>query len=220
MDADLRDALIELDCASLADADKRLRVVDSTIRPVNPGHKLVGVAHTVRCIDDFLMVIKALDDSVTGEVLVIDAGASRRAVLGELFSLEAARRGLAGIVVDGPVRDTRTIRGLDMPVYANAFCPCSGTTAAVTDTQCAIQCGGVPVYPGDVVVGDDDGIVIARADEFIELVPTAREIERKETLMRERLSAGHSLIDMLNYRDHAAAVQRGEKSQLKFKLDE
>lgn len=64
MDADLREALLELDCASLADADKGLRIVDSTIRPVNAGRKLVGVAHTVRCFDDFLMVIKALDDSI------------------------------------------------------------------------------------------------------------------------------------------------------------
>ena len=220
MDADLREALLELDCASLADADKGLRIVDSAIRPVNAGRKLVGVAHTVRCFDDFLTVIKALDDSVAGEVLVIDTGASRRAVVGELFSLEAARRGLAGIVVDGAVRDIRTVRELDMPVYASAFCPCSGTTAALTDTQCAIECGGVTVNPGDIVVGDDDGIVIATADELIELVPIAKEIEHKELLLRERMAAGHPLVDMLNYREHAAAVARGETSQLKFKLGE
>lgn len=157
---------------------------------------------------------------MAGEVLVIDTGASRRAVVGELFSLEAARRGLAGIVVDGPVRDTRTVRELDMPVYASAFCPCSGTATALTDTQCAIECGGVTVNPGDILVGDDDGIVIASADELIELVPIAREIERKETLLRERMAAGHPLVDMLNYREHFAAVARGETSQLKFKLDE
>lgn len=220
MDADLREALLELDCASLADADKGLRIVASTIRPVNAGRKLVGVAHTVRCCDDFLSVIKALDETVAGEVLVIDAGESRRAVLGELFSLEAARRGLAGIVVDGPVRDTRTLQALEMPVYASAYCPCSGTTAALTDTQCIIECGGVPVNPGDIVVGDDDGIVIASADELNELIPIAREIERKETLLRERMAAGRPLVDMLNYHKHAAAVARGDTSQLKFKLDE
>ena len=220
MDADLREALFELDCASLADADKGLRVVDSLIRPINPGRKLVGVAHTVRCHEDFLTVVKAIDESVAGEVLVIDTCAGRRAVVGELFSLEAARRGLAGIVVDGPVRDTRTVRGLDMPVYASAVCPCSGTTAALADTQCAIECGGVTVNPGDIVVGDDDGIVIATAAEFIELVPKAREIERIETILRERMAAGDPLIDMLTYREHAAAILRGEDSQLKFKLDE
>jgi 4-hydroxy-4-methyl-2-oxoglutarate aldolase len=220
MDADLRAALFELDCASLADADKGLRVVDPGIRPVNAGRKLVGVARTLRCLDDFLTVIKALDDSVAGEVLVIDAAASRRAVVGELFSFEAARRGLAGIVVDGPVRDTRTLRALEMPVYARTFCPCSGTTAALTDTQCAVECGGVTVNPGDILVGDDDGIVVAGAEVFIELVPKAREIEHAETVLRERMAAGEPLVDMLNFREHAAAVTRGENSQLKFKLDE
>ena len=220
MDAGLRKALLELDCASLADADKSLRVVDSAIRPINPGRKLLGVARTVRCHEDFLTVIKALDESRPGEILVVDTQGGKRAVVGELFSLEAARRGLAGIIVDGAVRDMHTIRSLDMPVYARAFCPCSGTTRSLTETQCQIECGGVPVDPGDIVVGDEDGIVIATEEELHALVPTAMEIERTEAQVRDRMAAGTGLIDMLNYREHAAAVARGEDSKLQFKLNE
>lgn len=219
MDSDLREALFELDSASLADANKRIRVLDGKIRLINLGRKLVGRARTVRCKDDFLAVIAGLNDSIAGEVLVIDSGASRRAVLGELFSLEAARRGLAGIVVDGPVRDLRTLRELDIPVYASGFCPCSGTTATLGETGGVIACGGVTVNPGDILVGDDDGIVVASEAEFAKLVPTAREIERKETLLRNRLASGTSLIDMLNYEEHTEAVLKGDESQLQFKLD-
>ena len=93
MDAGLRKALLELDCASLADADKSLRVVDAAIRPLNPGRKLLGVARTLRCHEDFLTVIKALNESRPGEILVIDTQGGKRAVVGELFSLEAARLG-------------------------------------------------------------------------------------------------------------------------------
>lgn len=219
MDSDLREALFELDSASLADANKRIRVLDGKIRLINLGRKLVGRARTVRCKDDFLAVIAGLNDSIAGEVLVIDSGASRRAVLGELFSLEAARRGLAGIVVDGPVRDLRTLRELDIPVYASGFCPCSGTTVTLGETGGVIACGGVTVNPGDILVGDDDGIVVASEAEFAKLVPTAREIERKETLLRNRLASGTSLIDMLNYEEHTEAVLKGDESQLQFKLD-
>jgi len=220
MDTGLRKALFELDTASLADANKQIRVVDDKIRLINPGRKLVGLARTVRCLDDFLAVIIGLSHSVAGEVLVVDSSASRRAVLGELFSLEAVRRGLAGIVVDGPVRDLRTLRELDIPIYASAFCPCSGTTMAPGETGSAITCGGVTVNPGDILVGDDDGIVVASEQEFAKLIPKAREIERKETLLRNRLASGTSLIEMLNYQEHIDAVSIGKASQLQFKLDE
>ena len=101
MDADLKLALLELDCASLADADKSIRVMDAGLRAINTGVKLVGVARTVRCHEDFLAVIRALDASQPCDVLIVDTQGSSRAVVGELFSLEATRRGLAGIIEIG-----------------------------------------------------------------------------------------------------------------------
>jgi len=111
--------LAQLDCAAICDADKTIRVMDYGIRPISKRPKMVGIAHTVRCRDDFLSVIKGLEESVPGEVLVVDAGGSPTAVVGELFATEARRRGLAGIVVDGACRDTRTLQAmLDFSVYA------------------------------------------------------------------------------------------------------
>lgn len=220
MDADLKLALLELDCASLADADKSMRVMDAGLRAINTGVKLVGVARTVRCHEDFLAVIRALDQSLPGEVLIVDTQGSSRAVVGELFSLEATSRGLAGIIVDGPVRDVSTLRTLALPVYARGLCPVSGTIRELGMLQVAVVCGGVTVNPGDIVMGDDDGLIVATAAEFRALIPAAREIEAREVEVRARMAAGRSLTSMITLAEHVEALQRGGASKLAFKLDD
>ena len=220
MDAALKQALLELDCASLADADKSMRVMDAGLRPINSGAKLLGVARTVRCHEDFLAVIRALDASQPGEVLVVDTQGSRRAVVGELFSIEAARRGLAGIIVDGTVRDVHMLRSLALPVYARGLCPLSGTVRDLGGLQLPVVCGGVVVNPGDIVIGDDDGIIVATAAVLAALVPQARDIEARETELRARMAAGRGLVAMLNLAEHVGALERGAASKLAFKLDD
>ena len=219
MNSDLRAALTRLDCASLADVNKSLRVMDAGLRPVADGGKIVGTARTVRCHEDFLAVIGALAEAREGEVLVIDTGGSRRAVVGELFSMEAERRGLAGIVVDGAVRDIATIRELGVPVWARSFNPCSGTTQAVGETQIPVTVGGVNVEPGEIVLADDDGIIVANETELSAVLADAQRIERTEAQVREAMMHGTSLMDMLNANAHIAAVRRGEESRLGFTID-
>jgi RraA family protein len=218
MNAALRETLLALDTSVLADADKSLRVMGPELRPLAPGLKLLGIARTVVAEEDFLTVIRAIDESAPGEVLVVDTRGSRRAVLGELFSIEARRRGLAGIVVDGPVRDVATLRTLDLPVWARSHCPCAGTTQRLFATQVPVQCGGVEVAPGDVLVGDDDGIIVASAAELAQLAPRAQAIAAAEAELRRRMAGGEGLITMLNYAEHRAAIERGEESALAFRL--
>jgi 4-hydroxy-4-methyl-2-oxoglutarate aldolase len=212
----LRSELADLDTASFCDADKSLRVMDAGIHPLRTGMVLLGFARTVRAADDFLTVLKGLREASPGEVLVIDTQGARRAVAGEMFSTEAHRKGLAGLVIDGACRDTRRIRELPMPVYARSFNPLAGTAHLLFETQVAVTCGGVQVDPGDVVFGDDDGIVVLSPDDLPRLLPIAREIQRHEQNALDRMSRGESLFDLLNYDEHEAAVRNHRESRLKF----
>jgi len=216
--ADLIRRLARIDSTHLADANKAIRAMDAALRPVRSGLKLIGRAHTVSCCEDFLTVIAGLAAAEAGDVLVIDTRGSRRAVLGELFSLEAARKGLAGIVVDGLIRDTSTIRELDLPVYARGTCPQAGTINRWYATQVPVPCGGVIVAPGDLLFGDDDGILVASPAEVLAALPQAEAIAARETALIARLRAGEALGDMVNAAEHLANVQAGRPSALRFDI--
>ena len=123
--------------------------MDPGIRPVVSGTKLIGRALTVKCRDDFLTVVEALKTAEPDDVLVIDAAGRRRAVAGELFSTEAKRRKLAGIIIDGTCRDVAGLRRLGFPVYSRAIHPMAGTAAKIFEMQIPIICGGVEVRPGE-----------------------------------------------------------------------
>ena len=215
---ELLHALSSLSVASIADADKTIRVMSSTIRPVNNGKKILGTARTVSCHNDFLTVIDALNQSKAGDVLVVDSQESTRALVGELFSTEAQRRGLSGIIVDGPVRDVEMLRKLEIPVFAKSYCPCSGTTKKMMETQTEIQCGGIAVAPEEVVFGDEDGIIVASIAQLIDLVPLAIQIQKAEEAIVDKIQEGECLIDMLNFKEHVKFLEEGLESSLSFKI--
>ncbi len=208
-----------VDPAALADADKSIRVIAADIRPVRAGLVLLGPAYTVRCTNDFFAIIAALEDAKPGDVLVVDTQGSTCAVVGELFSLEAARLGLGGIIIDGACRDVSTIRSLEMPVYARSITPVSGTVNTLGERQVAISCGGVTVNPGDIMFGDDDGIIVGTAAELERLLPAAEAIKQTENAVIEQINAGKSLLSLLNHREHGARLRSGDAdSKLQFKL--
>ena len=213
---EIKQRLSTLDTACVSDANKELRVIDPAIRPIRTGLKLIGRAHTVSCHEDFLMVIKALNDAEQGEVIVIDSQGSQRALTGEMFPTEAIRKHLAGIVIDGPCRDTATIRRLDIPYYARSVNCLAGTAKKIFKTQIPINCGGATVNPGDIVFGDDDGLIVATMSELSKVIEIAEEIQKKEQRLLEGMAKGVSLLEMMNFEEHYAKRSNGKDSTLKF----
>ena len=215
-DTEIRKRLTAIATSSLADAEKMIRAPDPAIRPIRPALKMVGRARTVSCADDFLGVIKALQEAAPGEVLVVDGQGGHKALAGELFATEAARKGLAGLLVDGAVRDRAGLETIDLPVYARHLHPVSGTTIQPAETQVAVSCGGIKVHPGDWVIGDADGLVVADDEELATVIPAAAAIEQVEARALAGMAAGRSLIEMLNFEAHYAARQGDEESRLAF----
>lgn len=214
--SEIKTRLAKLDTACICDANKEVRSMSPDIRPLNSGAKLIGRARTVTCKDDFLTVLSALQDATADEVLVIDGQGGMKALAGELFSTEAQRRGLAGIVIDGACRDIRTVKTLEMPVYARYLNPMAGTTKTLFETQVPITCGGVKVEPGDIIFGDEDGLIVASEKELADLIPIAEDLQSKEESVLKRMNEGTSLMDMLNFSEHYQKIRENETSKLKF----
>jgi 4-hydroxy-4-methyl-2-oxoglutarate aldolase len=189
--------LSALDTTTLADAGRELRVMDPGLRPIALGRPLAGRAVTVAARDGLLPVVDALEHATAGDVLVIDGGGGTRALAGELFASEARRKGLAGIVIDGYCRDTAELRRIDLPFYARGCVPHAAAAGSATGAAGPVTCGGVGVAPGDLVVGDDDGIVVGSPEQLAATVDAAEALQATERSILAAIRDGTSLFDRL-----------------------
>jgi regulator of RNase E activity RraA len=217
---DLIERLLSIDVSALSDADKTLPVVDHGVRAMIAEVRMAGPAFTVVADDDHLPVMSALAEAAPGDVLVIASNGGSRAVLGELFATEARRRGLAGIVTDGFCRDVRGLRAIRLPVFARGTTPRSGTTVSRAALGATIECGGVEVSPGDIVFGDDDGLLVAASERIAAAVETAEMIGRAERAILAAQARGEALHGLTNHDEHLAALDRGDASALAFRVDD
>lgn len=160
--ADLLDRLGRLPTANIGDAMRRLGVMDSGIKPIWPGATLAGTAYTVWTRPgDNLGVHEALQHVQPGEVIVVNGGGDEsRALIGELIAGRAKARGVAGFVIDGAVRDAEGLAEYEMPVFARSVTP-AGPYKDGPFVNCVdVAVAGVAVRPGEIVVGDADGVVV------------------------------------------------------------
>ena len=202
------DPLAAVPVSTLCDVDKSLPVVDPALRPLTT-RTLCGPAYTVVAAGEFLSVLYAIGEAAPGDVLVIQAGGAPLAALGELLATWAWRRGLR--------RDRRRRlrprpdRAAAGPAPVGArHRPDGGPQrrrAARRRPDRAV--GGVRVTPGDLVIADDDGIVIAPRAQLEACLERAEAIERTEAAVLGELQSGASLADMTNLADHVAALRRG-----------
>lgn len=207
--------LSAIDTTSLVDTGPGLRVLPAALRPIRAGLRLLGRAVTADAREDLMPMLAGLQAAGPGDVLVA-AGSSEHAVAGELFASEALRRGLAGLVIDGFCRDSRTLARLDLPVYARGVVPTACPARAVPVIGVPITIGSVVVRPGDLVLGDDDGLVVFTAEEVEARIDAAEAIQRREVALQADIAAGTSLFDRVNYDAHVDAVRAGRDSKLAF----
>ncbi|MBK5333928.1 MAG: RraA family protein, partial [Ilumatobacteraceae bacterium] len=176
--SDLLERLRHVDTASLSDANKALHVLPPAIRPLVPGVRMAGRAVTAVANGDLMSVIGALEIGGAGDVLVVSAGAFDQAVSGELFGTEAFRRGMSGVVIDGLSRDSAALRKLGMPFYSRGITPKAPPAMSVPEIQVPLLIGDIEVLPGDILVGDDDGIIVGTVAEFEAIVDAAEAFKR------------------------------------------
>ncbi|KUM82626.1 MULTISPECIES: RraA family protein [Streptomyces] len=167
---------------TLADLLGRDRVMDIGIRPLwGPVPRVAGPAFTVRCPPgDNLMLHAAIHRAPAGSVIVVESGDLDYALAGGNVCAVAQRRGIAGFVADGLIRDLAEVREAGFPVFARGVIPIPGTKKAVAPLGEPVRCGGVRVEAGDVVVADEEGIVAVPAARRTDILTAARAKLAKE----------------------------------------
>jgi 2-keto-4-pentenoate hydratase/2-oxohepta-3-ene-1,7-dioic acid hydratase in catechol pathway/regulator of RNase E activity RraA len=205
----LRDQLQRAPVAGLS-AQLRKRGLNTTtidgVRPLRPDIKLVGVARTLRFVparEDLFArhgggfnAQKQVFDAVReGEVIVIEArGETGSGTLGDVLAIRAHVRGAAGVVTDGGVRDSVAVAAVGIPVYsAGAHPAVLGRRHVPWDSDLTIACGGATVQPGDVVVGDADGVVVIPRDIVEEVVLAVLEQEEEDAWIADRVAEGNAV---------------------------
>lgn len=180
-----------LPAANVGDAMDRLSAVDSAIRPMWTGARLVARAYTVVTRSgDNQVIHEAVERAAAGEVLVVNGFSdTSRALIGELIAGRAKRNGLAGFVIDGAIRDVEAIEQLGIPVFARAVTPAGPYKFGPGLHQVPVAIGGQSVRPGDVIVGDADGIVVIPLESLARTVQAAEEIQANEIEKRAVIGA-------------------------------
>jgi regulator of RNase E activity RraA len=190
---------------SLDEMGLREQAARENIRPLSPDLVFAGWARTISCMDvhhvgddPYAIEIEAVDSLMAGEVAVVATGGStRNAPWGELLSTAAVARGARGAVIDGLVRDVKKIQALGFPVFAAGIKPVdSRGRGVVVDYNVPVDCAGVVVHPGDLVVADFDGVVVVPANAVTEAVRRAAEKVTRENHSRAELMNGNFLRDV------------------------
>lgn len=173
--------------------------VEAGLWPVDPVFKIVGRAATVLCEpDDNLAVLHALNEAQKGDVLIISCSAQGgTAVWGEVMSLAAQLRGLAGTIVDGAVRDALEIKKMAYPVFSRSLNARRGRKEKSGEHNVPVRCGSIVIRPGDIVFADANGILTIPGSSIQEVLVKVEEVSRKESDVKEELSRGRNILNVL-----------------------
>ena len=189
-----RDVMKKTGCltGNVGDCIGRTAAMDARIKSLVHGMKIVGPALTVRVPPtDNLMIHKALTLIKPGDVLVIEGGGNHSwALLGFLMVSTAQKLGVAGIVADGCVRDAEEIRKSGFPVFSAGLSPNGPFKEGPGEINFPISCGGQVVRPGDIIIGDDDGVVVLKQELAKSVIEEVEKIIQREDKRLKEIEAG------------------------------
>ena len=173
--------------------------MDAAIMPLSYTSAMAGRAMTVTCAPgDNLTIHKAIALAEPGTVLVVDcSGYTGAGVFGELFATSCRARGIVGVVIDGACRDRAELIEMGFPVFSRGVDPNGTRKEVLGSIDRPIQCGGVLVHPGDVVVGDGDGVVVIPAEEAADVLERAKAKKHREDELKPLLAAGKTTVELL-----------------------
>jgi len=189
----IRELLSQVSSPNISDAMHRQGDLKG-IRPVCSGVKMVGPAFTVRTYPgDWAKPVEAIDEAPEGSVIVIDAGGVGPAVWGELATYSCVEKKIAGVVIDGAIRDVPEIKKVKFPAFARIIMPTAGEPKGFGEMGVPVEVGGVRVFPGDWVFGDDDGVVVIPQKKAVEISNRAMDWLERENRIRKEIREGGTL---------------------------
>ena len=192
VDAALVDKFRALPVANISDCMSRMTAGGPRLRPMHAGGVLAGPAFTVKVRPgDNLMVHKALDIALPGDVIAVDAGGDlTNAIIGEIMLQQAKLRGIAGIVINGAIRDSETIAGQSLPVYAAGVTHRGPYKTGPGEIGGTIAFDGMVIEPGDLIMGDADGLLCVPYGQAEALLHETSAKHAAELEVLEKMAAG------------------------------
>ncbi len=191
---EIREVFLRASVANISDGNHRAAGLVG-LASIAPGAKMVGRAVTVRTFPgDWAKPVEAIDMAEPGSVIVIAAGGTPPAVWGELATHSSMERNLAGVVIDGAIRDTADIRAMKFPAFARHISPNAGEPKGLGEIGVPIVISGVCISPGDWVIGDDDGVLVVPKDRAAEIANRGQDCLEKENRIRAEITDGKTTL--------------------------
>lgn len=195
-------AFAPLAAATVYESNEQSGAMDHTIKANVWGQRMCGSALTVRCFPaDNLMLHTVIAIAQPGDVIVADVGGLLDAgYWGEITTVAAQAKGVVGLVIAGGTRDHEVIAGRGFPVWSSSICMRATVKKNLGWVNHPVSVGGVLVHPGDLVLGDDDGVVVVPQARLAEVLARAQAKEASEAEVMRRLQEGELTLDILGFR--------------------